>query len=541
VELLSGEPVAPFQLVELLSGEPVAPFQLVELLSGEPVALFQLVEFPHDGAAPPPPQSLFPLTRPRGTPAVVFAPRLRAARDRGLDHVLRRLLPSGAVGHDDPVATHRLPLALAATGHLAAAHRALDHLARRHVTPSGDVRLSDDFRSQDPDCATSAARMPAFVALGALAAGRVALSRTLVGHLDSLRAPILPGTHGRGSLAHGPLSGAGSDGITDLATTLRVGAVHLAIGRDADALAAAEWIVGLDAAQPHPDAFLLRRDAAGALVTLWPANLSAVHAVHALAQSRGQGILGEALAFLTRVAELVDGTAAEGIRDTAAHLARFARRALPHVRRPCDLASLARGAAIHTRSLRTAGDAAYHDLRDLAVSLALRAAEAGQSDGGFGPLYDDEPDAARYDRTAWVSWCLHETLAALDEVEPVSYPAPVETGWRMVLCNVPEEKAQEIADALITERLAACVNAAGPVRSTYAWEGRLERNTEITLVIKTTAERVPALTARILALHPYDLPEVIALPVQPGEGHAPYLDWVRAQVSPDNAAPPTDP
>jgi len=111
----------------------------------------------------------------------------------------------------------------------------------------------------------------------------------------------------------------------------------------------------------------------------------------------------------------------------------------------------------------------------------------------------------------------------------------------MVLCNVPEEKAQEIADALVTERLAACVNAAGPVRSTYAWEGRLERNTEITLVVKTTAERVPALTARILALHPYDLPEVIALPIQPGEGHAPYLDWVRAQVSPDNAAPSTDP
>ncbi|MFO0609514.1 MAG: divalent-cation tolerance protein CutA [Polyangiales bacterium] len=471
----------------------------------------------------------------------MFAPRLRAARDRGLDHVLRRLLPSGAVGHDDPVATHRFPLALAATGHLAAAQRALDHLARRHVTPAGDVRRSPEKRSDDPDCDASAARMPAFVALGALAAGRVALSRRLVAHLDTLRAPQLPGVVGRSALAHGPLSGAGADGVTDLASTLRVGVVHLAAGRDADALAAAAWIASLADAQPHPDAFLLRRDAAGALVTLWPADQSSAHAVHALAQGRGQGIVGEALAFLTHASELVDGTAAEPLLGAAARMARFARRALPHVRRPCDLASLARGAAVHARALGGAGDEAAHDVRDLAVSLALRAAEAGQSDGGFGPLYDDEPDAARYDRTAWVSWCLHETLAALDEVEPVSYPAPRETGWRVLLCNVPEGKVQEIADALVTERLAACVNAVGPVRSTYSWKGRLERDTEVTLLIKTTAERVPALTARVVALHPYDLPEVIALPVEPGEGHAPYLDWVRAQVSPDNAAPPTDP
>lgn len=134
-----------------------------------------------------------------------------------------------------------------------------------------------------------------------------------------------------------------------------------------------------------------------------------------------------------------------------------------------------------------------------------------------------------------MAYCLHETLAALDEVEPVASPAPPAEGARVVLCNVPEGKAQEIADALVTERLAACVNLVGPVRSSYVWKGKLERDTEVTLLIKTTAARVAALTARVLSLHPYDLPEVIALPVAPGEGHAPYLDWLRAQVSPDGA------
>ena len=89
-----------------------------------------------------------------------------------------------------------------------------------------------------------------------------------------------------------------------------------------------------------------------------------------------------------------------------------------------------------------------------------------------------------------------------------------------------------MADTLVRERLAACVNLLGPVRSTYVWKGRLERDTEVTLLIKTTADRVGALTARLRALHPYDLPEVIALPLMSAEGNVAYLDWVRAQVTP---------
>lgn len=459
----------------------------------------------------------------------MFAPCLRAARDRALDHVLRRLLPSGSVGHDDPVATHRLPWVLASTGHQAAARRVLDHIARRHVMPSGDVRLSEARRSHDADCDASPTRMPAFVALGALATRHFALSRRLTAYLDTFRVPALP---------QGASTSAGSDGATDLASTLHVGMVHLALGRDADALAAAAWIAALTEAQPHPEAFLLRRDTAGALVTLWSADPSSAHAVHAGAQGHGQGLLGDTLAFLTDVAALSQEPLTATLHQASEHVVRFVRRMLSHVQHPCDLASLARGVALHARALHDRGDRAALDARDLAVSLALRAAVQGQPDGSFGR--PDAPEATRYDETAWVCGCLHETLAALDEVEPVSYPQTPTTGWRVVLCNVPEGKAQEIADALVTERLAACVNALGPVRSTYVWKGALERDTEVTLLLKTTAERVAALTARLVALHPYELPEVIALPLAPDEGHAPYLDWVRAQVAPDgpsNATP----
>ncbi len=101
---------------------------------------------------------------------------------------------------------------------------------------------------------------------------------------------------------------------------------------------------------------------------------------------------------------------------------------------------------------------------------------------------------------------------------------------RVVLCNCPPDHAARIAQAVIEERLAACVNVLPAVESFYEWEGRVERDAESTLLIKTTAAGVPALTARIVALHPYELPEVIALPVLDGEGHGPYLAWLRARV-----------
>jgi periplasmic divalent cation tolerance protein len=94
-------------------------------------------------------------------------------------------------------------------------------------------------------------------------------------------------------------------------------------------------------------------------------------------------------------------------------------------------------------------------------------------------------------------------------------------------CSCPDAaSAQALAEALVNESLAACVNRLPGMVSTYRWEGRVATDPEELLLIKTTAGRFEALKARLLQLHPYDLPELIAVPVQ--HGHAAYLDWVRA-------------
>ena len=90
--------------------------------------------------------------------------------------------------------------------------------------------------------------------------------------------------------------------------------------------------------------------------------------------------------------------------------------------------------------------------------------------------------------------------------------------------------AQKIARALVEERLAACVNVVPGVMSVYRWQGAVEQQTELLLVIKTTSERVDALKARILELHPYELPEVVVLPIR--GGHGAYLAWIEEQVRP---------
>jgi periplasmic divalent cation tolerance protein len=90
------------------------------------------------------------------------------------------------------------------------------------------------------------------------------------------------------------------------------------------------------------------------------------------------------------------------------------------------------------------------------------------------------------------------------------------------------EDAERLARALVEERLAACVNVVPGVVSVYRWKGAVERDEERLLVIKTTAERVEALKAALPAMHPYELPELVVLPVAGGLG--PYLDWVGASV-----------
>jgi periplasmic divalent cation tolerance protein len=90
--------------------------------------------------------------------------------------------------------------------------------------------------------------------------------------------------------------------------------------------------------------------------------------------------------------------------------------------------------------------------------------------------------------------------------------------------------AQRIARALVEERLAACVNVVPGVVSVYRWKGVVEKEDELLLVIKTIGERVEQLKARLLQLHPYELPEVVVIPI--GGGHAPYLEWIAEQARP---------
>jgi periplasmic divalent cation tolerance protein len=100
----------------------------------------------------------------------------------------------------------------------------------------------------------------------------------------------------------------------------------------------------------------------------------------------------------------------------------------------------------------------------------------------------------------------------------------------LVLTNCPdEESANAIALALVEERLAACVNILPRVQSVYRWQGAVESATEIPLLIKSTATNYPALEAAIRNRHPYQVPEIIALPVE--RGLPAYLDWIASETT----------
>jgi periplasmic divalent cation tolerance protein len=88
--------------------------------------------------------------------------------------------------------------------------------------------------------------------------------------------------------------------------------------------------------------------------------------------------------------------------------------------------------------------------------------------------------------------------------------------------------AERLARAVVEESLAACCTLVPAVRSIYRWQGAVHDDIEVLLVIKTRAALLDALTARVRALHPYTLPEVIALPI--AGGSEPYLAWVRAET-----------
>lgn len=101
----------------------------------------------------------------------------------------------------------------------------------------------------------------------------------------------------------------------------------------------------------------------------------------------------------------------------------------------------------------------------------------------------------------------------------------------IVITNCPDEAtADRIARSVVEQRLAACVNRLAPVQSTYHWQGVIEEAVEVPLLIKSTRERYPELEAAIRSLHPYSVPEIVAVPVV--AGYAPYLRWVDDETQP---------
>jgi len=101
----------------------------------------------------------------------------------------------------------------------------------------------------------------------------------------------------------------------------------------------------------------------------------------------------------------------------------------------------------------------------------------------------------------------------------------------IALSTCPDaDTADRIARTLVDERLAACVNRVPGVQSTYRWKGEVMVDQEVLLVIKTSHERYAAMEARLVALHPYEVPEVMA--IEPAAGSAPYLAWIARETGP---------
>ena len=101
---------------------------------------------------------------------------------------------------------------------------------------------------------------------------------------------------------------------------------------------------------------------------------------------------------------------------------------------------------------------------------------------------------------------------------------------RLMISTAPPDAAPGLARALVEERLAACVNVLPGARSVYSWKGAVCDDGESLLLIKTTADRAAAVAARLLALHPYEVPELISVEIRGDEGNPAYLAWLESCV-----------
>jgi periplasmic divalent cation tolerance protein len=130
-------------------------------------------------------------------------------------------------------------------------------------------------------------------------------------------------------------------------------------------------------------------------------------------------------------------------------------------------------------------------------------------------------------------------IAAVNEWGRIErWTTPAQSPWSMqmadsvliALTTCPDDAvARQISETLIRERLATCINRISGMRSSYMWDGALQDESEILLMIKTTDARIGELEARLKAIHPYELPELLVLPVLGGNDR--YLEWVRQGVA----------
>lgn len=99
---------------------------------------------------------------------------------------------------------------------------------------------------------------------------------------------------------------------------------------------------------------------------------------------------------------------------------------------------------------------------------------------------------------------------------------------RVVLVSIPRDEANKLAKSLVENHLAACINVVPKIESYFWWENKLEHEEEALLIIKTTQQRFDELRAWVVENHPYDLPEIISLPLS--DGLSDYIEWVKKET-----------
>ncbi len=124
---------------------------------------------------------------------------------------------------------------------------------------------------------------------------------------------------------------------------------------------------------------------------------------------------------------------------------------------------------------------------------------------------------------------MSETSSPRARPEPVELPFARPERVMVAISTAPDrETARGIARSLVEESLVACVNLVEPIESIYRWQGEIEQSSEVLLIMKTTRARLPSLDQRLRALHPYELPELLAW--ESAGGSAGFMDWVIAQT-----------